>query len=116
MQFWLIILTIIEKVTSMLMHNPPHPGQIIKRILIEGHLSVTDAAKALDIGRVTLSKLLNKKSGISPEMAIRLSLALNTSSKMWLNMQAMYDLWQAEKKRKKLQLDIKKIKVYSEAA
>src|SRR5947209_6838433 len=98
----------------MLMHNPPHPGLVVKRILIEGaHLSVTDAAKALGVGRVTLSKLLNKKSGISPEMAVRLSLALNTSSEMWVNMQAMYDLWQAEKKRKKLRVNIKKIKAQS---
>ena len=93
------------------MHNPPHPGLVVKRILIEGaHLSVTKAAKALGVGRVTLSKLLNKKSGISPEMAVRLSLALNTSSEMWINMQAMYDLWQAEKKRKILRINIKKIK------
>lgn len=96
----------------MLMHNPPHPGLVIKRMLIENaHLTVTDAAKALSIGRVSLSKLLNQKSGISPEMAVRLSLALNTSSEMWINMQAMYDLWQAEKKRKKLGTHIKKIKV-----
>lgn len=95
----------------MLMHNPPHPGQIVKRALIEGaNLSVTEAAKALGVGRVTLSKLLNKKSGISPEMAVRLSLALNTSSEMWMNMQSMYDLWQAEKKRKKFRVHIKKIK------
>ncbi|EKD53701.1 MAG: Transcriptional regulator, XRE family protein [uncultured bacterium] len=100
----------------MLMHNPPHPGQMVRRILIEeAHLSVTGAAKALGIGRVTLSKLLNKKSGISPEMAIRLSLALNTSSEMWINMQSMYDLWHAEKKRKKLRLNIKKIKIQSTA-
>ena len=101
----------------MLMHNPPHPGLLIKRMLIDNAgLSVTDAAQALGVGRVTLSKLLNGKSGISPEMAIRLSLALNTSSEMWMNMQSMYDLWQAEKKRKKLQLNITKIKAYSEAA
>jgi antitoxin HigA-1 len=87
----------------MLMHNPPHPGLIVKRALIEGaHLSVTKAARALGVGRVTLSKLINKKSGISPEMAVRLSLALNTSSEMWINMQSIYDLWLAEKKRKKL--------------
>ena len=87
----------------MLMHNPPHPGKIVRRMLIEGAcLSVTEAAKVLKIGRVTLSKLLNEKSGISPEMAVRLSLACNTSSEMWMNMQSMYDLWQAEKKRKKL--------------
>lgn len=95
----------------MLMHNPPHPGLAIKRMLIEGaHLSITEAAQALGVGRVTLSKLINKKSGISPEMAVRLSLALNTSSEMWVNMQAMYDLWQAEKKRKKLRITIRKIK------
>ena len=77
----------------MLMHNPPHPGTIIKRILIKNaNLLITEAAKALGVGRVTLSKLINKKSGISPEMAVRLSLALNTSSEMWVNMQAMYDL------------------------
>ena len=89
----------------MLMHNPPHPGQVVRHILIDGaHLSVTEAAKALGVGRVTLSKLINKKSGISPEMAVRLSLALNTSSEMWINMQGMYDLWQAEKNRKKLHI------------
>lgn len=89
----------------MLMHNPPHPGQVVKRMLIEGaQLSVTEAAKVLKIERVTLSKLLNGKSGISPEMAVRLSLAFNTSSEMWINMQSMYDLSQAEKKRKKLHI------------
>lgn len=101
----------------MLMHNPPHPGQIIRRALIESTgLSVTEAAKALGVGRVTLSKILNKKSGISPEMAVRLSLALNTSSEMWSNMQAMYDLWQAEKRRKKLSVKIKKIKIPHQSA
>ena len=91
----------------MLMHNPPHPGLVVKRMLIDGaELSITDAAKALGVGRVTLSKILNKKSGISPEMAVRLSLALNTSSEMWINMQSMYDLWQAEKKRKILRANI----------
>ena len=62
------------------------------------NVSLTDAAKALNVGRVILSKLINGKSGISPEMAVRLSLALNTSSEMWLNMQMIYDLWQARKK------------------
>ncbi|OAI47780.1 XRE family transcriptional regulator [Gammaproteobacteria bacterium SCGC AG-212-F23] len=101
----------------MLMHNPPHPGIVVKRMLIEGAgLSVTDAAKALGVGRVTLSKLFNKKSGISPEMAVRLSLALNTSSEMWINMQSMYDLWDAEKKRKQLRIKIRKIKIHQIAA
>jgi addiction module HigA family antidote len=101
----------------MLMHNPPHPGLVVKRMLIEGAgLSVTDAAKALKVGRVTLSKLLNQRSGISAEMAVRLSLALNTSSEMWINMQGMHDLWQAEKKRKQLKTNIKRIKIYPKAA
>lgn len=93
----------------MLMHNPPHPGKIVKRALLENEkspLSVTDAARALGVGRITLSKLINGKCGISPEMAVRLSIALKTSSEMWMNMQAMYDLAQAEKKRKKLKVKI----------
>ena len=89
----------------MLMHNPPHPGEVVKRALIDGAgLSVTDAAKKLHVGRVSLSKIVNCKSGISPEMAVRLSIVLNTSSEMWLNMQSMYDLALAEKNRKKLKL------------
>ncbi len=90
----------------MIMHNPPHPGLIVKRALIEGTgLTVTEAARQLDVGRVTLSKLVNCKSGISPEMAVRLSIALNTSSEMWANMQAMYDLYQAELNRKLLHIN-----------
>jgi len=73
----------------MLMHNPPHPGKVIKRTLLDdSNLSVTEAAKALGAGRITLSRLINGHIGISPEMAVRLSLALNTSSEMWINMQA----------------------------
>lgn len=89
----------------MVMHNPPHPGLLVKRALLESTgLSVSDAANALQIGRVTLSRIINGKAGISPEMAVRLSLALGTSSELWLNMQTMYDLSQAEKKRKKLHI------------
>lgn len=88
-----------------MMHNPPHPGKVVRQALVDGpHISVTEAAKALGVGRVTLSKLINGKAGISPDMAVRLSLALNTSSEMWLNMQMMFDLWQAEKKRKKIKV------------
>ena len=88
----------------MSMHNPPHPREVVKHMLIdELHLNVTEAAKSLGIGRVTLSRLINKHSGITPEMAIRLSLAIrNTESKMWLNMQSTYDLYIAEKNRKRL--------------
>jgi addiction module HigA family antidote len=89
----------------MLMHNPPHPGEIIKELCIEPlGLSVTEAAKALGVSRKTLSSIINGKSGISPEMAVRLSIAFNTSSESWLNQQSQYDLWQAEQHRDKLQV------------
>ncbi|HEC06776.1 MAG TPA: addiction module antidote protein, HigA family [Thiolapillus brandeum] len=87
----------------MLMHNPPHPGEVLKELCIEPlGLTVTEAAKALGVSRKTLSAILNGKSGISPEMAVRLSIAFNTSSESWLNQQTQYDLWQAEQHRKEL--------------
>ena len=82
------------------MNEPPHPGLLVKRALIDHtDLTVTEAAKKLGVGRVTLSKLINGKSGISAEMAVRLSIVLRTSSEMWANMQTMYDLAEAEKHR-----------------
>ena len=87
----------------MLMHNPPHPGEVLKELCITPlNLTVTDAAKGLGISRKTLSSILNGKAGISPEMAVRLSIAFNTSSESWLNQQTQYDLWQAEKHREDL--------------
>ena len=87
----------------MLMHNPPHPGKVLKELCLEPlGLTVTDAAKGLGVSRKTLSAILNGKSGISPEMAVRLSIAFNTSSESWLNQQSQYDLWQVEQYRKEL--------------
>ena len=89
----------------MLMHNPPHPGEVLKELCLEPlGLTVTDAAKALGISRKTLSNILNCRAGISPEMAVRLSIAFNTTSESWLNQQLQYDLWFAEKERKKLKV------------
>ncbi|WP_301098595.1 HigA family addiction module antitoxin [Otariodibacter sp.] len=76
------------------MFNPSHPGEVLKEY-IEG-LSVTDVAEKLGVSRVTLSRVLNGKASISAEMAIRLGQALNTNPKLWLGMQADYDLWKAE--------------------
>ena len=87
----------------MQMHNPPHPGEILKELCLEPvQVSVTDAAKALGVSRKTLSAILNGHSGISPEMAIRLSIAFDTSAESWLNQQSQYDLWQAEQHRSDL--------------
>lgn len=89
----------------MLMHNPPHPGEVIRELCIEPlGLSVTEAAAALGISRKTLSNILNGHAGISPEMAVRLSIAFDTTSESWLNQQLQYDLWFAEKERKKLKV------------
>lgn len=89
----------------MLMHNPPHPGEVLKELCLEPlELSVTAAAKALGVSRKTLSTILNGHAGISPEMAVRLSIAFGTSSESWMNQQAQYDLWQAEQHRKDLEV------------
>ena len=83
------------------MHNPPHPGEVLRALCLEPlKLSVTDAAKALGVSRKTLSAVLNGRAGISPEMAVRLSIAFNTSAESWLNQQVQHDLWLAEKQRK----------------
>lgn len=89
----------------MLMHNPPHPGEIIKELCLEPlSISVTDAAEALGVSRKTLSAILNGRAGISPEMAVRLSIAFNTSAESWLNQQSQYELWHAEQHRGELQV------------
>jgi len=87
------------------MHNPPHPGEIIRKLWLEpsGH-TVTDAAAALGVSRKTLSALLNGRAGISPEMAVRLSIAFGTTAESWLNQQMQYDLWHAERRRKTLKV------------
>ena len=89
----------------MNMHNPPHPGEVIRDLCLEPlSLSVTDAAEALGVSRKTLSSILNGRSGISPEMALRLSKAFNTTPESWLNQQTQYDLWRAEQHRNELQV------------
>src|SRR5881275_1391121 len=82
----------------MRMHNPPHPGEIIKALCLEPlGVNVTRAAEALGVSRKTLSAILNGRAGIGPEMAVRLSIAFDTSAESWLNQQVQYDLWRAEK-------------------
>jgi len=89
----------------MSMHNPPHPGEVLRELcLVSLGVSVSDAAKALGVSRKTLSAILNGRAGISPEMAVRLSIAFGTSAESWLNQQVQYDLWRAEQGRRHLRV------------
>jgi len=83
------------------MYNPPHPGGIIKEDVLKAEgINVTEAARQLGISRVTLSRLLNGKTGISVDMALRLSQWLGTTPEVWLRMQDACDLWQARKTKR----------------
>ena len=79
------------------MHNPAHPGEVLREYLPEG-LAVTEAARRLRVSRQALSALLNGRAGVSAEMALRLEAALGTSAEMWIEMQAAYDLWKARQR------------------
>jgi len=88
-----------------IMHKPLHPGEIVRDALFtDTNLTVSGVAKKLKIDRTTFSRLLNGRSGISADMAYKLSLLLNTSAEMWMNLQRDYDLWQARKKNKALKI------------
>ncbi|MES2731242.1 MAG: HigA family addiction module antitoxin [Bacteroidota bacterium] len=80
------------------MFNPPHPGEILRQYTNEIGKSITEIAQGLDVSRKNLSLILNGHGGISAEMAIKLSVALNTTPQFWLNLQKNYDLWQAQQK------------------
>ncbi|MDH5736687.1 MAG: HigA family addiction module antitoxin [Gammaproteobacteria bacterium] len=82
----------------MPMHNPPHPGEFIVSTYMEPYnLSCRYLAEKLNVAPSTLNRVLKKQSGISPEMALRLSKALGRSPESWLSMQDSYDLYQAKK-------------------
>lgn len=83
----------------MRMHNPPHPGRVLREYL--GERPVVEAARHLRISRVALSRILNGSAGISAEMALRLSEAFGTSADLWAGMQTQYDLWRASRQRRK---------------
>ena len=81
----------------MAMHNPPHPGEFIQEVYLEPNdLSCRELSSKLDVAASTLSRILKGSSGISPEMALRLSKALGRSPESWLAMQDNHDLWQAK--------------------
>ncbi len=90
----------------MIMFNPPHPGEILREEYLNPlNLTVTDFAKKLGVSRKNLSTILNEKTGISAEMAIRLSKSLNTTPELWIGMQMEYELALAMKKEKDLKVE-----------
>lgn len=89
----------------MQMQNPPHPGEVVKKLCLEPlGVNITEAAEALGVSRKTLSSVVNGRAGISPEMAIRLSIAFDTSAESWLNQQVQYDLWVARRQARNLKV------------
>ena len=90
----------------MAMHQPSHPGEVLKQLVIEPlDLSLTDVAEHLNISRKTLSRIVNTKSAISPEMAVRLELVFQKpSAEHWLRLQNAYDLWNAKQQKNELHI------------
>lgn len=81
------------------MHKPPHPGEVLKDGVFTGtDISIVSFASRIGVTRVALSRVLNAKAAISPDMALRLADALGGGAQTWLHMQANYDLWKAEQK------------------
>ncbi|MDH1800907.1 HigA family addiction module antitoxin [Acinetobacter johnsonii] len=81
-----------------MMFNAPHPGEMLREYI--GETPVTEAAQALGVTRANLSRILNGHTGISADMAIRLSEALATSPEFWLNLQMHHDLWNASQRQR----------------
>jgi antitoxin HigA-1 len=77
------------------MHNPAHPGEVLREWIPE-NMTVTTAAEQLGVSRVMLSKILNTRAGVYAEMALRLAAWLGTTPEVWLEMQTAWDLWRAE--------------------
>lgn len=85
----------------MEMFNPPHPGEILLELYMEPEgLTVQEVADLLDVDRKTISRIINKHSRISVEMAMRLAKTFNTSERLWLGLQQSYDIWLAGRDRR----------------
>ena len=91
----------------MTMHDPAHPGEILKELLIEPlGLSVTEAARHLGVSRKTLSKVLNRHGALTPEMALRIEMTFQKpSAAHWLRLQNAYDLWQARQRAAEIHVE-----------
>lgn len=90
--------------------NPPHPGEMLLELWLKPlDLSITQAAKNLNVSRKCLSELVNARTSVSAEMALRLEIAFGKSAKSWLSAQAAYDLWQLESKRDELGIRVERV-------
>ena len=94
------------------MYNPPHPGEILREdYLVPLRITQKDFAEHISVARKTISAIVNERSGISPDMAIRFSHAFDTTPEFWLNLQTSYDLWHVKSSSK----DLKRIKKIEES-
>jgi addiction module HigA family antidote len=94
----------------MSMHTHPHPGEIIRDLLERNNLSVTETADRMNVTRPSISRLINCRASISPEMAVRLTAFFGSSIGQWLRLQAGYDEWKAEKELKSIAKQVTPLK------
>jgi len=82
------------------MHSPSHPGQILSEMYLKPmKVSVTEAAEALGVSRKHVSSIINGRSPVTPDMAMRLAVVFETEAQLWVNMQAQHDLWVVSQKK-----------------
>ena len=87
----------------MAMHNPAHPGEVLKELWLEPlGITITEAAEHLGVARKTVSKIINGHGAITPEMALRIEIVFGSTAETWMNMQTAYDLWKMRDLRKSL--------------
>jgi addiction module HigA family antidote len=90
----------------MLMHNPPHPGELLQRLYMEPlGLTISGLASALGVSRGTLSQVVNGRARLTPNMAVRLSRAFRNTAEGWLNMQQQFDLWHESRRMRRVKIE-----------
>lgn len=101
----------------MAMHHPAHPGEVLKELWIAPlGMTITEAAERLGVARKTVSKIVNGRGTVTPEMALRFEIVFGSTAETWLNMQAAYDLWRMKDLRKKLRGALRHVRMPSPAA
>ena len=95
----------------MAMHNPAHPGEVLKELWLEPMgMTITEAAESLGVTRKTVSKIINGRGAITPEMALRIEIVFGSTAETWMNMQTAYDLWLMKDIRKSLKGQLHHVK------